>query len=205
MDLLELIKGRYTVRKYKKKPISKKAIGKIIEAGRWASSVHGFQPWRFVVITNHSLINKISNILLKKAKRMTTSAKQLLILTASTIGNAPVVILVYNQNIFKNVSSKFYKIKKAEASKSEAFIGIRIAGLSEIEAISGAIQNMILIAYSLGIGACWNTIPLFCEKEINLLLENNEQLVAVLTLGYPAEKAKRSQRKGSDKVVDFKY
>ena len=56
MDVLKLIKNRQTVRKYKNSPISKNIIEQIIEAGRWGPSVHGFQPWRFIVITNMSLI-----------------------------------------------------------------------------------------------------------------------------------------------------
>jgi nitroreductase len=205
MDILNLIKNRRTIRKYKDIPISKDIIEKIIEAGRWASSIHGFQPWRFVVITNHLLIKKISGILSKKSKVTCSGVDKVLSLTASTIANAPAIILIYNQNIFKDISYKFLKIKNTENSKIETISGVRIAEVSEIEAISGAIQNMILVAESLGIGSCWNTIPLFCEKEINELLGNNEQLIAVLTLGYPAEKGRRSPRKSIDKIVQYKY
>ncbi len=63
MDILRLIKERYTVRKYLNKKIPKRKIDKIIEAGIWASSVHGFQPWRFIVITNDLFIKKISDII----------------------------------------------------------------------------------------------------------------------------------------------
>ncbi len=200
MDLLELIKGRYTVRKYKKKPISKKAIGKIIEAGVWASSVIGMQPWRFVVITDRLLNMKISNILIMKAEEV-DSVKNLLHTTAKTIANSPMIILVYNRNIIKNIERNIFKIKKEYLKKKH----IEIAEKAEIEAISGAIQNMILVADTLGIKSCWNTIPLFCDKEINDLLKAqiNHQLVALLTFGFPSETTKRSPRRPLSETVHY--
>jgi len=63
---------------------------------------------------------------------------------------------------------------------------------------------MILVAESLGIGSCWLTISLLCEKEINKLLGvKNEKLVAVLTLGYPQERGKRSKRKPISETVKY--
>ena len=38
MDLLELIKARRTVRKYKKDPIPGENLQKVLEAARWAPS-----------------------------------------------------------------------------------------------------------------------------------------------------------------------
>jgi len=69
MDILELIKRRRSIRKYRKRNISNKKLRKIIEAGRWAPSIHGFQPWKFLVIRESSLIEKISKILINKSKK----------------------------------------------------------------------------------------------------------------------------------------
>ncbi len=63
---------------------------------------------------------------------------------------------------------------------------------------------MILVAESLGVGSCWLDTPLFCEKEINKLLGiKDEKLIAILTLGYPAEKGRRSKRKSLSETVRF--
>jgi nitroreductase len=196
MDLLELIKKRHAIRKYKDTPIPDNLIEKVIEAGRWSSCVLGCQPWRFVVITNHSLIKKIASVLVEKSKVTGSGLDKLLSLTARTIANSPLLILIYDKNIFKKTSYRVFNLKKR---------GKKIAELTEIQAISGAIQNMLLVADNLGIGACWNTMPLFCEKEINKLLGNSEQLVSILTLGYPDEKGKRTKRKTIDEVVQYRY
>ena len=156
MTVLKVVKERCCIRKYQKKKIPPKIIDKIIEAGRGGPSVHGFQPWRFVAITNESIIIRISNILSDKADQLGSGIDRFLSLTAKTVANAPLVILIYNTNILKDVSFKLYKINKKH---------IKIAELSELQGISAAIQNMILVADTKGIGSCWNTIPLFCEKK----------------------------------------
>lgn len=191
MDIFNLIKNRGTVRKYKDKSVPKKIINKIIEAGSWASSIHGFQPWFFVVITQRGIIRKIAEILYIKSKKIGTGPNILMSSTANTISNAEVLIAVYNTRVFENFAKKF---------RNEYF---EIACLSEIESISAAIQNIIISAEHYGIGSCWTVIPLFCEKEINKLINAPSKLVAILTLGYPQEKANRSKRK--PKLETLKY
>ncbi|MDD4183330.1 MAG: nitroreductase family protein, partial [Candidatus Omnitrophica bacterium] len=45
MNILNLIKSRRSVRKFKKTDISAETIGKILEAGKWAPSGLNNQPW----------------------------------------------------------------------------------------------------------------------------------------------------------------
>jgi len=49
-DILELIKTRRSIRRYKEGDIPEEAIEKILDAGRWAPSGLNNQPWRFVAI-----------------------------------------------------------------------------------------------------------------------------------------------------------
>lgn len=193
MDILKLIKKRTAIRKYKSKRLARKKVEHILEAGIWSSSVHGFQPWEFI-ITNQNVIKKISAIMFKKSLKIGNRIDSLLRLTADTIAHAPVLIVVYNQNIFRSASWRLFKIRKSL---------IRIAEATELEAISAAIQNMILTAESQGIGCCWNSTPLFCEKEINKLLKNNNRLTAILSLGYPDEKGRRTVRKSIAERIKF--
>ncbi|MFH1771633.1 MAG: nitroreductase family protein [Candidatus Omnitrophota bacterium] len=50
MDLLQLIKERRSVRKFKKDSVSDSDINDILEAGRWAPSGLNNQPWQFMVL-----------------------------------------------------------------------------------------------------------------------------------------------------------
>jgi len=192
MEILKLIKKRRTIRKYKKKQVPKKILDKIIKAGRWASSIHGLQPWRFIVMRKKEVIEAISNILLKKSEKIGAGVNIILHFNSDVIRKTPSLIIIYSTCDF---------VKKVENLHKYYASNARIA---EISAISAAIQNMILVAESLGIGSCWLDTPLFCEKEINKLLGvKNEKLVAILTLGYPAEKGKRSKRKPISETVKY--
>lgn len=181
MDILKLIKERTTIRKYINKPIPKKVIEKIIEAGRWGPSLlaPGFQPWRFAVITNKRIIKTVTELISKKSKESGVGVNVLLSLAARVIDGAAVIVLIYNSEPLKKFINKY----KVIYSKFEETIP-----KAELSAVSAAIQNMVLAAESLGIGSCWLDAPLFCEEEINKLFSIRDELVAVLTLGYPGEK-----------------
>jgi len=54
MDILELIKTRRSVRKFKNKEVSEKIIVQTLEAGRWAPSGLNNQPWKFMVLEKNA-------------------------------------------------------------------------------------------------------------------------------------------------------
>lgn len=193
MDIESLIKNKCTIRRYVDKKIPKKIINKVIDAGIWGPSLlgGGFQPWNFVVIQDKSIILKISVILEKKAENMGTGANTILRLSSKTFHNAPLLIAVYNNSTLVNFIRKI----------NNSFV--KIAKYAEVSAIAAAIQNMVLVAHRLGIGSCWHDSPLFCEKKINKLLMIKDKLVAVISLGYPMEKGKRTVRKATNEVVSW--
>ena len=62
MDVFEAIKGRRSIRRFKKDPVPDELILKVIDAARWAPSSKNKQPWEFIVIrdeeTKRPRINK---------------------------------------------------------------------------------------------------------------------------------------------------
>lgn len=62
MDTFKLIKTRRSIRKFSDEPVSDKVIDTILEAGTWAPSGLNNQPWRFSVIRNKALKDKISEL-----------------------------------------------------------------------------------------------------------------------------------------------
>ncbi|MFQ6127695.1 MAG: nitroreductase family protein [Thermoplasmata archaeon] len=55
MDVLEAMKERKSVRKYKPMPLSAQQIQKIFNAVRMAPSVDNLQPWRFIIVNDEDL------------------------------------------------------------------------------------------------------------------------------------------------------
>ena len=60
--MLDIIKARRSVRRFRPEPIPDDLIEKILEAGRWAPSGLNNQAWRFAVVTDKAIIAKISGL-----------------------------------------------------------------------------------------------------------------------------------------------
>lgn len=50
MDVLEVIKGRRSVRAFKSQDVSREIVEKLIDAARWAPSAGNIQPWEFIIV-----------------------------------------------------------------------------------------------------------------------------------------------------------
>ena len=66
-----------------------------------------------------------------------------------------------------------------------------------------AMQNMVIAAWTLGIGSCW--IGACNEKKVKEMLKipDKWKVVALLTFGYPAEKPKPKKKKPLEKMFSF--
>jgi nitroreductase len=60
MELLEAIRTRRAIRRFKNEPVPAELIEKLLEAARWAPSAINSQPWEFIVITNTETKARIS-------------------------------------------------------------------------------------------------------------------------------------------------
>jgi len=59
MDVLDAIFNRRSVRSYKSDPIPEDVMQKLLEVLRAAPSAANKQPWKFIVVTNKDLRNKL--------------------------------------------------------------------------------------------------------------------------------------------------
>lgn len=60
-EVLQLMKDRRSIRKFKPDPVEEKKIEQILEAARWCQSASNRQPWRFIVIKNKDTISKLQS------------------------------------------------------------------------------------------------------------------------------------------------
>ena len=192
-DLLELIKKSGAVREFQDKTISPQLIDKIIEAGIWGLSILGIQPWKIICVTKNKIIENITCIIDKTAKRIDKPFGTILKITAATIKNSKALIAIYNN---KKAEERSQKYGETYASK---------ANIAEIQCIGGVLQNMFLEANYLGLGCVWIDSPTFFDtEEINKVLKQNNQLIAFLALGYPKHGyIKRSKRAPYNQMVEI--
>lgn len=62
MEFHNLIKNRFSVRKFKNTAVEKEKLDLVLDAGRLAPSAANFQPWHFIVIREAENLKKIIEI-----------------------------------------------------------------------------------------------------------------------------------------------
>lgn len=81
--LLKAIENRFSVRKFKDKPIEQAKLSSVLEAARLAPSAKNVQPWKFVVISNAEKREKLTEIC--KGQKFVSEAPVTIALCASNI------------------------------------------------------------------------------------------------------------------------
>lgn len=80
MDVFEAIKGRRSIRKYKKQEIDRKILEEIVDAGRWAPSAYNACPWKYTVLTDRKRIDGLVEIVGKNGLFMKGAAAAIIAL-----------------------------------------------------------------------------------------------------------------------------
>lgn len=62
METFDSIAKRASVREYQSKPIPKKILERLVDAGRRAPTARAVEPWEFVVITDKETLRRLSEI-----------------------------------------------------------------------------------------------------------------------------------------------
>ncbi|MHA2209639.1 MAG: nitroreductase family protein [Candidatus Thorarchaeota archaeon] len=61
MDVLEAIRNRRSIRKYKDTAVEEDKLRAILEAGQWAPSASNKQPWHFIVVRDKQMREKLAD------------------------------------------------------------------------------------------------------------------------------------------------
>ena len=165
--IIDNIKNRRSIRKYLDKEVPKDIVKEIIEAGRYAPSSHNSQPWRFIVITDRSVIKEVSDAI----KSFFRTRFQLGKIVGMLNKKIQREIAEGEKRIFTEQDLFFYDAPCLImiCAKPERF--------SKVDCACAA-QSMMLAARSLGIGSCWVG---FADMAIN----KNRSLMA--KLGVPSD------------------
>lgn len=167
--VLETIKSRRAIRSFEDKPVPESEIQTMLEAATYAPSAINVQPWKFTLITNKEAMKHLSD-----------TAKPALLRMLPDVGDEGLV------GLKKMLSNPQYNIFY------NAPLLIFVSGIKSPYAIydcSMAAQNMMLAAYTLGIGSCWigNAVGLANDPKVKteLGVPEDHQVHAAIIFGYP--------------------
>lgn len=169
MEMMEHIKARRTIRKFKQTPIPQEALDSIFDAAMWAPSHANAQPWDFVVVGPQARAKLLAvfqvkvNELLADPNLPPPRRKGLEALR-DDFGGAPTMVAVLCRDGVE-------PIEKLENPLSTAC----------------AVQNMCLAAWSHGIGSIWLSLGAAPPARVILQVPEGSSVIALLALGYPAD------------------
>ena len=114
-------------------------------------------------------------------------------------------IILKDHEIKKKLSTIFSRFLKEApvAIVGCADVKARLTGRWAVVDATIAMQNMVIAAWNLGVGSCW--IGAFNQKKVKEKLKIPEKwkVVALMTLGYPAEQPKTRKKKTFEKMFSF--
>jgi nitroreductase len=157
MALSDLIKHRKSIRDFLDRPVEREKIMMCLEAARLAPSACNSQPWKFIVVDDKQLKNKLCRAAFSGIYSMNSFCKM-----------APVIVVVISEK------SKFI------ARIGELFRGTKYYLID----IGIACEHFVLQAEDLGLGTCW--IGWFDEEAVKstLGIPHRKKIDVLIALGY---------------------
>jgi nitroreductase len=185
MEVLEAIKGRRSIRKYKATPVDDKTIGLVLEAARWAPSWANTQCWRFIVVRDSRIKAELAQSLLQVERNGQPVTNQ----SAEAVRNAPVVIVACAQ-----LGKSGYMFRKPATDKGDYWYMYDVAL---------AMQNLALAAHALGLGTV-TAGAMDAKKTADILgVPEGFCVVSMTPLGYPDEKPEPRPRRELSEIVFY--
>jgi nitroreductase len=157
LALIDLVRHRKSVRNFLDTPVEKDKIMMCLEAARLAPSASNSQPWKFIVVDDRDVKNRLCDSAFGRIYAINSFCK-----------TAPVIVAVVS-----------------EKSKFLARIGGVFRGTRYYLIDAGiACEHFVLQAEDLGLGTCW--IGWFNEKAVKSILgvPQNKKIDILIALGY---------------------
>jgi len=197
-ELLNVILSRRSIRRFKPDPVPDDLVEKILEAGIRAPTAGGCEQWLFIVVKSEERKRRIHELLLEAHKKYAVEVagmppdkvEKWMTRIREGMYFAPLYIVAYLDLRRRCFTEAYRDYEKLEALKS----------------LSAAVENIILAAHALGLGAVWLGVPVLMADEFNKALEPppGAELHSIIALGYPAEEPRPRPRRPLSEVVLYR-
>lgn len=199
-SLLELIKKRRSIRRFKPDPIPDEYVDKIIEAARWAPSGANSQPWEFIVVKKEELRKRIIEPLMEYTNlvhkaELTREPRLRFKWFGPGFVRAPVFILLCGDVRTKDAYPLLITLQRSSSIFASS--------------LANAFLYMTLVATTLGLGSQWvsaTTTP-YVQSIIKDLLKIPKELEIydMLAVGYPDFEPKPRLVRAKEEMIHYDY
>lgn len=180
----------------------------MLQLASQAPSIGNRQMWRYIVITNPELLQMLGHQVERRIAEMTgwyqfeQNPQRLDAMRDLSLHftSAPAVICVvkgeYNSFLCRALVERGMKATEAE----------RMLGYPDVQSVGAMIGYLTLVAQARGYATCWLTDPLLARHDLHASLElkPGEELLALVTIGTPAEQPHAKPRKAIDDIIEWR-
>lgn len=193
---IDAIYSRRSIRKFQQREVSVEDIRRLLDAGRVAPSGKNRQPWKFVVFGGEQKRGLLAEMELgirreMEGRALLPGSKRGIPDAINTLGimrQAPVVVVALNTNS----GSPFVEITAEQ----------RVAEIVDSLSIGAAIENILLAAEEMGLGALWIANTFFAYRELAAYLRTENQIA--VAIGYADEAPGARPRKRLEDIVEYR-
>ena len=193
-----VVRERRSVRRFRTDPLPDGVLDRILEAGLWAPSPHGAQPWRYAVVTRAETKACLADAMAADWRHnLEMDGQPDDVITARLDGSrrrlleapAHVIVCLYAVEL-----DRYPDPERAAAERIMA-----------IQSLGACAQTMLLTAYALGVDAGWMCAPLFCPEVVVETLGLDPLLTphGLLAIGHAAADPRRRPRRPLATLVAF--
>jgi nitroreductase len=168
-ELLDLLRARRSIPRVTPEAPPRALIEQVIEAAGWAPNHYKTEPWRFAVLTGNAR-EELGNAMADALRRRLPSP------------DSPEAEALLNKERAKPLRAPVVIVVAVEPSTLPKALEIE-----EIEAGAAGVENMLLAAHALGLGAMWRTGEAAYDPEIKRFLgfAPDAHIISFVYLGYP--------------------
>ena len=186
--ILDLVRKRYSVRSFRTTPIAESILHDMLEAGRLSSSGGNEQAWRFGVITDPSVIERVAKAAYQQ----------------KWIGTAPLLIVLCTQRVQDENGGRNIQVQRfPEWADAMMSMDSRLYSALNSEEHQTKIPavHMALAALEHGIGCTW--VSRFEVRSVAGIIAVPDGYLPseILAFGYPTENGKQAKKKRLDEIV----
>lgn len=190
------------MRKFRSDPVEEEKVRTILRCATKAPNASNIQPWRFVVVRDPAVKQKLRDVAVKAQRQVTgylrTAGKEGMYeegrLLTESLPSVPVLIFVFVDPLpFIEETSGGARL----AIKLRIPQAWRQVNLNLSASVYPAVQNLLLAAKGLGLGTCMTTSITLREQEVKRILKvpNRMRLLSLVYVGYPSTRISPPSRR----------
>jgi nitroreductase len=197
-ELLALLRTRRSVRRFRPDPLADGEVEALVEAAACAPSAGNRQAYRLLLVSSRDRIEAMAEAVRAEVARLRAAMREDVRPGAGAyldsflhFAAAPLVV------------APIYRSGPDLLAATGAAPAAARGDADALASVAASIQNLLLCAHALGLGACWMTGPLVAVEALEKMLEvpRGWSLSALVPVGRPAEDPAPPPRRRPETLV----